>query len=176
MKKAIVFGMALLVCLTAFSACGDPGDSGLPSGKLSGANDTGVKVQYIRTNGYIDGAKYPVVTVISSKEELEQYYDNYKGTYDFSSKSFVSSDTTIGFIDVIADYSDSFFAENYLVLVLLEEPSGSIRHRVEGIDGNGGITISRLLPEVGTADMAEWHIIIELAGSAVPEQFNVVLR
>jgi len=118
-------------------------------------------VLYIRTNGYVDGKNYPIVTVISSRDELERYYENNKNTYDFSA-NFGGYSDAISFIDAMKNYTDAFFTNRSLVLVLLEEGSGSIRHRVDDVGENGDIVISRLLPEIGTADMAQWHIIIEL--------------
>lgn len=49
--------------------------------------------------------------------------------------------------------------------LLLEEGSGSVRHKVEsvimGTDDMCYISIDTIVPEVGTDDMAEWHILIE---------------
>jgi hypothetical protein len=78
-------------------------------------------------------------------------------------------------LNAIEKYSDDFFAGNYLVIVLLGEGSGSIRHKVERVDTNGDIVITRQLPEIGTADMAAWNIIIELNNDFKPEQYQVVL-
>ena len=48
--------------------------------------------------------------------------------------------------------------------MLLEEGSGSVRHKVEsviiGTDDICYISIDTIVPEVGTDDMAEWHILI----------------
>ena len=55
--------------------------------------------------------------------------------------------------------------DNILILVLLEEGSGSIRHKVKSVKTSGNdveIDIDVTCPEVCTEDMAEWHIIIEL--------------
>ena len=79
------------------------------------------------------------------------------------------------FLDAIAKYSDGYFADNYLVIVRLVEGSGSIRHKVERIDENGDIVINRLLPGMGTADMAAWSILIEVNNNFEAEQFRVVL-
>ena len=49
-------------------------------------------------------------------------------------------------------------------MVLLEEGSGSIRHEVERIGVDSGdlwIEIKSIVPEVGTCDMAWWHVLIE---------------
>lgn len=51
-------------------------------------------------------------------------------------------------------------------MVLLEEGSGSVRHNVEsvimGTDHACHIRIGSIVPEVGTDDMAQWHVLIEL--------------
>ena len=124
------------------------------------------QVRYIRTNGYIAGVKYPIVTVMSSRDDLERYYDTYKDKYDLSS----------GFKDAMTNYSGDFFANAFLVVVLMEEGSGSIRHKVESIDEAGNIIITRLVPDMGTDDMAEWNIIIELDKKYKAEQYQVIFE
>lgn len=105
--------------------------------------------------------KYPVVKLINSDEELTRYYDENKNLYDFSHKEKVYVDTTIGFVDAIEQYDAAWFTDHQLIIVLLEEGSGSVRHAVAGVDvEEKAVTIYRLEPEVGTADMAEWHILI----------------
>lgn len=132
--------------------------------------------QYIRTDGYVSGAKYPAVAVIRSKEELEEYYAVNKDVYDMSSRDKIYPDTTIGFADAMQDYSEAYFGGNALILVLLEEPSGSIRHNVSSVTAGGNglcISIERLLPEVGTCDMAEWHIFAEIAKDKAEDNVTV---
>ena len=138
-------------------------------------NDNGTKeiinVQYIRRFGEYKGAQYPMVSIISTKSELEQYYETYVSSKYDSYPNVYTGD----FLDATKNYSDDFFRDNFLVIVLLEEGSGSIRHKVERIDKNGDIIITRLLPEVGTADMAEWNIIIELDSDFKLDQYGLVL-
>lgn len=121
--------------------------------------------QYIRTNGYHDDVEYPVVKIIRSVEELNEYYNENKERYDLERNDKVYSDTTIGFLDACDKYTAEYFEDQILVMVLLEEGSGSIRHNVDNVKiGSNGklyISISRDVPEVGTDDMAEWHILIE---------------
>ncbi|MCL2285338.1 MAG: copper amine oxidase N-terminal domain-containing protein, partial [Firmicutes bacterium] len=65
------------------------------------------------------------------------------------------------------------------IVVRLLENSGSIRHRIEQIDGNGDVVISRLLwckNVGGTDDMAEWHIFIEMGNCLLADEFNLVLE
>jgi hypothetical protein len=179
MKQISVYGLCFLM---AFTACqignGSNNSRGVTAPALVGISDDyqiDFNVQYIRTNNivYVEGLNYPLTSVISSASELEQYYENYKDKYALS---IHSSDSSIRFIDAIRNYSNDFFKNNFLVMVLLEENSGSIRHKLEGIYNTGDIIISRLLPKIGTDDMAEWHIIIELKNNFVPEKFKVVLN
>ena len=123
------------------------------------------EAQIIRTNGYQEGVTYPKVTLIDSAEDLNRYYEENRDLYDFSHKETVYSDTTIGFVDAIERYDDAWFRDHQLIVVLLEEGSGSVRHRVAEVNGGAApaVSISRLVPEVGTDDMAQWHILIETA-------------
>lgn len=121
--------------------------------------------QYIRTNGYHEGAEYPVAKIIRSVDELNDYYKANKDKYDLERHEKVYSDTTIGFLDACDKYDETYFENQILIMVLLEEGSGSNRHKVESVkvssDGTLYVSISSIVPEVGTCDMAEWHILIE---------------
>lgn len=122
---------------------------------------------YVRTDGYHDGETYPKTAVITSRAALDAYIRDNRDRYDFSHKETVYADTTVGFEDAAAAYDDAWFADHTLVLVLTEEGSGSVRHRVDGVSfGAGTVTVflTRLVPEVGTDDMAEWHILLALDG------------
>lgn len=128
--------------------------------------------RYFRTNGYSRTAEYPKITVVSSLDDLNGYYEEYKDIYEFQSRSFGSEDS---FSEAIGKYSDDYFLDNYLVIVLLEEGSGSVRHSVESVSESGEIVIKRLIPEIGTMDIAEWHIIIELRGNeTIPQNWSVL--
>ncbi len=110
-------------------------------------------IDYVRTDGYVDGAKYPVVTLINDTAALKDYISSNEGTYNFESEELKS---------VSARFDEEYFKENALVLVLLEENSGSIRHEITGISDDGVIGLTRSLPEMGTDAMAQWHIFIEI--------------
>lgn len=127
------------------------------------------KVQYIRTDGYRDGAKFPVVRLIRSLEELNDYYKDNKETFWLERNPDPASDATIGFLDACDRYDEAFFESSYLVFVLLEEGSGSVRHevtKVEQCSGQIAVNIDSIVPEIGTCDMAEWHVILELNKTA----------
>lgn len=123
------------------------------------------QTQYIRTDGYHDGVEYPIVKIIRSVNELNSYYNENKEKYSLERREDPASDSTIGFLDACDKYDEAYFEDQILVIVLLEEGSGSIRHNVDnvklGSDGKLYISIRRDVPEVGTDDMAEWHILIE---------------
>jgi hypothetical protein len=130
---------------------------------LSDGTGINLNVHYVRTE-YVHNDKYsnsPNITVVSSKNDLQNYYEkNVPGN---------------NFFDVIKKYSDNYFSDNILLIIDLVEGSGSIRHKVKKIEENGTIVIKRLLPEMGTSDMAAWSIIIELAKSLTPKQYRIVL-
>ncbi|MBO5968646.1 MAG: hypothetical protein J6S14_09135 [Clostridia bacterium] len=137
-------------------------------------------VQYIRTNGYHEDVKYPVVKVIRSVDELNNYYNANKDKYDLGRHEKVYSDTTIGFLDACDKYDEAYFEKQSLIIVLLEEGSGSVRHKVEsvimGTDNVCYINIDSIVPEVGTDDMAEWHILIEPEQDiTVPSESDVIV-
>ena len=115
------------------------------------------KVEYIRTNWHDRNSE---ITVISSFNAFNQLSSDLT---DFLGNAYGQQ------------YTDDFFMRRYLVIVSLEEPSGSIRHRVERVEENGDIVIVRLVPEIGTADMAGWDIIIELDKAFTPDIFNIVI-
>lgn len=121
--------------------------------------------QYIRTDGYQASASYPAIKIIHSREELQSYYEENKDLYDLERREEVASDSTIGFLDACDKYDSAYFEDSFLILILLEEGSGSIRHTVDqlSLNENGELTasISTTIPEVGISDMALWHIIIE---------------
>ena len=126
--------------------------------------------KYIRTN-YVSGT-HGKTYVIESLEELEEYYNANKEKYNLGHREKVYSDTTIGFADAIEEYDEEFFKNHNIVLVLLTASSGSIRYKVENINLNDGvmeINITKKTPEIGTCDMAGWHIIIETEKQEIEE-------
>lgn len=135
------------------------------------------KAQYIRTDGGTEEASYPHHTVISSRAELDAYYEAHKDTYDLERRDTFSSDSTIGFLDACDKYDDAYFERQNLVLIILEEGSGSIRHEItdvrrhatrSGTSDGWDISIDRRVPEAGTDDMAQWHLFLEVqTGNAI---------
>ncbi len=145
---------------------------GKDNGDTQTITELDYEVQYIRTNGYHEKIMYPFSCIIESKEQLEEYYENVKSMYDLERRENPLSDMTIGFLDACDAYNEEYFQNNSLILVLLEEGSGSIRHNVKSlqkVDYRLKISIDRIIPEAGTDDMAEWHIIIAVDKKYIPE-------
>lgn len=134
--------------------------------------------QFIRTEGGYE-LESPGVQIIHSKQELDDYYTTYHEVFDLERADTAYPDT-IGFLDACDKYDAAFFEENYLIFVILEEGSGSVRHNVHRVerthDGKIEIAVESVLPGgFGTADMAKWHVILELSRGAQVQTSDDVL-
>ena len=155
--------LSLVFCLTA---CGSMESAGGSNLSATAPEAYAFEAQYIRTNGGPEEG-YPYHTVISSRAELEAYYESHKDIYDLERRETVYSDSTIGFLDACDKYDDAYFERQNLVLIVLQEGSGSIRHEITDVrrnmeNGGWDITIDRKVPEVVTDDMAQWHLFLEV--------------
>lgn len=186
MKKLLCFiltGM-ILVGLCGCNASLPIGtDAGVlnPNEKESGQKKgLAFSAQYIRTDGYVDGARFPRTVVIRSVEELRDYYTKNCDTFDLGRRDKVYSDTTIGFLDACDKYTEEYFKDKMLIMVLVEHGSGSIRDEVTKVElaenGSLQVSIQQIVPEVGTCDMAEWHILIELDAGIDVDAEDVVVN
>ena len=164
MKKLIAL-VLVLICILDLNSCGSK------NVQPSNPEEYAFEAQYIRTNGYSEDRSYPYHVVISSKKELVDYYEENKELFDLERKDKVYSDTTIGFLDACDKYDDAYFEKQNLVLIVLQEGSGSIRHEITDVrrrfdenDASLGwdITINIIVPEIGTCDMAQWHLFLEV--------------
>ncbi len=106
---------------------------------------------------------FPQYAVIRSASELEEIHDEL-GLY-----IAVNVDTTWELLT--AKYTDDWFKSNDLILVLLEEPSGSINPYVTDVtrdeDRNYTVYINDDYPEAFTNDMAYWYVLVEITGTKV---------
>jgi len=163
--KKCLFGIVILLVMAVIGACDNSSDSSDLKAPSNPGHNVAFKAETIHTQqimrtDWSPDFEYPFITVVSSKKELEVYLNSYKDKYNFDERG---SHSPVAFIDAIDKYSDSFFANNFLVIILIEEGSGSIRHEVERIDDNGEIVIRRLIPEVVTLDMVQWTMVLELS-------------
>ena len=128
-----------------------------PQAGVTVDTDVSFNAVYSRTDGYLEKKQYPYVTVINSRTEIERYTSENEGWYDFYST----------FYDTVTQYDTAFFEKSSLIMILLEEPSGSYTHEVTDVEydsstGYTDVKISRSVPAEVTDDMAEWHIIVEI--------------
>ena len=99
--------------------------------------------------------------VIESYEELEKYYSENESKYGFN----IIRSESLNFKDAIQNYDEEFFANNNLVIVLLNATSGSKRHKLTNCeleDGTLNLEIKIVSPEYCTDDMASWHVLVQV--------------
>lgn len=172
----IVLGM--VGCQTAEEKINIPNSAAFgetQSGETGAERQTQVLygVQYVRTDGGVGTVLFPGVRIIDSVQKLRDYCNTWHEIFDLDRKETAYSDTTIGFLDACDKYDAAFFETNFLIFVLLEEGSGSIRHEVRSVvqteEQKLQISVDRIVPECGTDDMAQWHIMLELSRDVIVE-------
>jgi hypothetical protein len=93
------------------------------------------------------------ITIIQSRGELERHVGDEDEWHELTSWGSAMK------------YDNAFFATQMLAVVYLTEGSSSVTHTVTGVERNGDdldIHITRTVPMLGSADMASWHIFVEL--------------
>ncbi len=148
--------------------------------------DIGYKVTFIRADGKSEGgygafmeySENISALAISSTQHIPiAHIDTVSELTELSSgiSDYFQTDITYGgevsFLDKTAEYDDSFFEEKSLFILLLSESSGSISHEVDFVRGrkspNVYMSIKRIIPDICTADMADWFAIIEVSKSDI---------
>lgn len=186
-KKLFVFLLSALLVLSGCAAAKQAGNT-IPKNTDADITVTALtaetsvdsfmevpfSTQYIYTGSCAE-ATFPDVRRIDSREALEEYYQQNKDLFALD----INYDNTPGFWETCKGYDETFFQEQCLVMVLLEEGSGSNRHEVWQVrreaDGTLSISIDTLVPECGTCDMAQWHILLELPRAYVPESTDRIM-
>ena len=122
--------------------------------------------QYICAGSKKELFAYPAVKIIRSANEMTRYLKN---------ETHMSEEL----VSACEKYNADYFKEQILIIVLLEEGSGSVRHEVEKVGSDNThavIQIKSIAPEVGTCDMAWWHILIEPeAGVQIADEEDVTV-
>lgn len=108
------------------------------------AEDYAFNVQCFRV-GWQDGS-YPQTQVITSEPALEAFLAVHENGWETEAPRC---------------YTKEWFQSHKLLAVVLSEGSGSVSHEVTAVSAHE-VKINRYLPGVGTCDMAEWLIMIEL--------------
>ena len=112
-------------------------------------NAIGFSVTPHKSTNTPSGIMFPQIRVIKSVEDFNNYVSEFNNE----------------FANEREKYDEKHFEEKALIVLLLEEGSGSTTHTVNDLvmseDGKLYVYIDRNVPEVGTCDMAYWHIFIE---------------
>lgn len=158
---AVCIVLLLAVCLTGCGETLNQADETAPPTLTPGivstpapASAVEFTAKIIRTNGWVENAIYPRITIIHTLSELEAYVEANREVYALGD-----------FILAIGEFDDAYFEENALILILAQENSGSKELTVESVnkyDDYTEVNLAITNPEVQTADMAQWHIIIAL--------------
>lgn len=126
---------------------------GLYIGEVQG-EDISFEAKVIKTGSYTNGKEFPSIGLFRNVKDLGAI-----DTIDYGSK-----------------YDEEFFKTKSLIVIQLREGSGSIRHEVSKVVKNGDqitVQIKVTTPEYGTADMAEWAVLVEIDNSVVNENTTV---
>mgnify|MGYP003318392441 FL=1 len=105
----VILGAALLFGLVG---CKTPDTVTNLDGSKKYATEVKSSAQYIQTGSPAEGETYPQVYVVKSRDELSDH-------------------DSIRSLPACNGYDEAFFEKNYLLLVLLGEGSGSVRHQVQ---------------------------------------------
>ena len=182
MKKLLAY-ILIIVSLLSLASCSQSGRGHARGGdeSVKSYNDTewlndihmienlpsvDFDAQYIRAGSKKELSAYPAVKIIRSANEMSRYLKN---------ETHMSEEL----VSACEKYNADYFKEQILIIVLLEEGSGSVRHEVEKVGADNThavIQIKSIAPEVGTCDMAWWHILIEPeAGVQIADEEDVTV-
>ncbi len=109
----------------------------------------------------ISSIRHIPVVVIDSAEALSNLISEGKAYFQFD----IAYNDNISFTENAAKYDDAFFNDNKLLILCTQETSGSIRHEIKDTVISGdtlSVEVEALVPEVGTNDMADWFILLEV--------------
>ncbi len=120
-----------------------------------------------RVHDFNDGRIYPDVIVIDSIEALKLYCGENNNTETGFELGTMED-------ELFSKYDRRFFDDNALIFVRIMEGSGSVSHEFRGIDHDNNIIILRTEPEIGTCDMAYYHIVIEIPQGMAGNDFGLI--
>lgn len=153
----VIFSILFLVCVKVIV-------TDFPK-EMEQRGDIKYSAKSIKTHIYIEDMSSPRIDVISN---LQQMYDYSNRFYDENLRVELNK------------YTNEFFDNNSLIIVTIQEGSGSINNIVTDVKrvntSTLDIIINRDVPQVGTADMAMSHLIIELNTSNLAKINNISIN
>ncbi len=109
-----------------------------------------------RTNTHYEREK-PLVRIVESQGDLDDLIELLEAKEGTSALAAL--------ITALEKTPEDHFDTRILVLVHLVEPSGSIRHRFDRLESDEGVLtlhLKRHIPQIGTTDMASWHVLLDV--------------
>ncbi|MEG2411457.1 MAG: hypothetical protein RSA29_07115 [Clostridium sp.] len=161
---------------------GEKGDTSnkkeIPNHPIKYPSESGTELSfeasYVRTGKYSIEKKYPIITICKTLQDLESHglkvSELQLRSEPTSMLSSIQSD--------VKKHDEEFFKRKSLIAITISETSGSIRDKVEKVVKDGNkiyVYIGRKVPEIGTMDMTEWTIYVELDADAVKGEEEVYL-
>jgi len=128
-----------------------------------------INAKYIRTGGNYEhlAGKGSEPVRINGTGQLEDYLGAQKSSVYLSPACD---------LDYFLRYDNEWFMTHQLIAVNISESSGSVSHKVTDLTSQY-VTIERTVPQTGTADMAEWDILIELDRAArISPDFRLIIN
>ena len=114
--------------------------------------------QIVRVHYSGDGT-FPYAAVLADRAALDSELRRYTTGSDYP------VDMPQELNAAVQKYTPEWFAAHRLLFVHLQESSGSVSHEITQVSrtaAGADVTIRRNVPEVGTCDMAEWMLFIEV--------------
>lgn len=112
----------------------------------------------------ISSVRHIPLVVIDSADALAQFMRE-AGAYYQVEVSYGENGSLSG---GAAKYDEAFFGEKLLLILGTQEASGSVRHEIAEVSASGNalsVSVRTITPEMGTTDMADWFIFVELSSA-----------
>ncbi|TVP96405.1 MAG: hypothetical protein EA374_01305, partial [Acholeplasmatales bacterium] len=135
---------------------------------------------YLFPAAYTETGPFWEILPIDDYDTLQTIYNTMKD--HFTDRTLCSTyggcvyDGHHGFHDLIRTYDDAFFTESFLLFVPIMENSGSNRHTLDALsidDATLTLHLSRHIPEIGTMDMKNWLLIVEVERGESLDAFHL---
>ena len=187
MKKLICFLFAFLFLLSAAGCGGKPIDTTWMENPDTTVSEVGISDTEALYSGALNADKMAISSVIhfpiykfDTLEELTQFKDSLEHPESLSSRSY-KYDEMPSFNEVTAQYDETFFSENTLLLVYVGAHTGTYRFAVDTITGDGTSLCVQIAEtthaELVTCDTSGWFITVAVPDSAAATytEFDAVL-
>ncbi|MBE6623045.1 MAG: hypothetical protein E7621_02540 [Ruminococcaceae bacterium] len=121
----------------------------------------------------ISSIQFLPLVVIENNEQLDNFTEG-------TSEQFGYDEYLKEYYDITSKYDEKYFEDNALFITYVSEGSGSVRHEISRIyrkDGYVRVFVSRIVPEIGTCDMAGWLGFVEVKKEDIKDtaEFDAVI-